>query len=40
MAWAKFLVIAVIVVVLCLGGLSSFLLPRMGPDAGTARIIS
>jgi peptidoglycan/LPS O-acetylase OafA/YrhL len=39
MAWIRFLVIAVIVVVLCLGGLAGWLLPRMGVDAGMARII-
>jgi hypothetical protein len=39
MAWVKFLVIAVIVMVVCLGGLGGWLLPRMGLDAGMARIV-
>jgi len=40
MAWVKFLVVAVIVMALCLGGLGGWLLPRMGVDPFTARIIA
>jgi hypothetical protein len=39
MAWLKFLVIAVIVMVVCLGGLGGWLLPRMGVEPSMARII-
>ena len=40
MAWVKFLVIAVVVMALCLGGLGGWLLPRVGLDASMARMLS
>lgn len=40
MAWVKFLVIAVIVMVVCLGGMGGWLLPRMGLDPFAARIVA
>ena len=40
MAWVKFLVIAAILMALCLGGLGAWLLPMMGVDPFTARIVA
>lgn len=38
MGWLKFLIAAVIVMALCLGGLGGWLLPRLGVDPLMARI--
>jgi len=39
MAWVKFLIVAVIVMAICLGGLGGWLLPRLHLDPSTARFI-
>jgi hypothetical protein len=39
MGWVKFLAAAVIVMFVCLGGLGGYVLPRMGLDASTARMV-
>lgn len=39
MGWIKFLAFAVIAMAVCLGGLGGYVLPRLGLDLATARMV-